>query len=441
MLDRIINIIKSNNKISDWKIVRNHIEATELFLIKNQIDMPRSKKVNKIAVTVYVDFGEQEKKYRGSCTVNIHPTMTDKEIEKTIEDAAFAASFVKNQHYPLPGISSNSLMHITSKFNTASLAEWMPKIKNAIYKADIYKNGYINSTEIFLNKNVNTIINSKGINIEYTDFKGFIEFITSWKESSEEIELYKDVMFSDFEPEELTNTAKEMLEMSREKSSTQQTPNLGGYTVILQGRPAAEVLKHYYTQANAQNVYNHVSTAKPSESIQGDNIKGDKINLTIDPSLHNSTVSSPVDEDGFALYTHKIIENGLLKKYWGTQQYCHYLNVEPTGKIDNLVFEAGSKTIEEMRLVPHLEVAAFSDFGIDTMTGDFAGEIRLGWYYDGNSRVTVSGGSISGNLKNIQTDMYLSKELQQCGVQEALQPLCYKGPKAIMMRNVSVAGN
>ncbi|HYE09772.1 MAG TPA: metallopeptidase TldD-related protein [Patescibacteria group bacterium] len=440
MLDRIINILKDRKDISDWKVVQTQTTANELFLTKKQIDMPRSKQVNNITVTVYKDFEEEGKKFRGSSAVNIHPTMTDEEIGAAVKDVAFSASYIKNQYYPIPEKSNVEINPLDSKFSSAPLVEWMPKIKDALYKYDNYDKGYFNSSEIFLNKNITTIINSRGVHYSYTSYKGQIEFITCWKDSGEEIELYKDIMFSDFEDEFLSKAAQEMLEMSKEKASTKPTQNLESFTVILQGEPVAELLKHYYTQSNAQYVYQHISTAKVQESIQGENILGDKINLIIDPSLNNSVVSAPVDDDGIILTAHKLIDNGILQKYWGTSQYCHYLNVEPTGRINNYIFEGGSKTIEEMRSIPHLEIAAFSDFNINPMTGSFAGEIRLGWHYDGKTRVAVSGGSISGNLNNVQTNMYLSKELQQCNAKEVFQPLSYQGPKALMLHNVSVAG-
>ena len=441
MLNRIVELLKANKDLSDWKIVQNQTEANELFIIKKQIDMPRSKHINNIAITVYKDFEEEGKKYRGSSTVNIHPTMTDEEISVAIEDIAFSASFIKNQYYPIPEKSDIQITPVASKFGDAPLVEWMPQIKDSLYKCDNFEKGYLNSSEIFLNKSITTIMNSRGVLHSYVSYKGQIEFISSWKDNGEEIELYKEIMFSDYDPEAISDAAQEILTMSKERAMTQPTPSLENFTIILTGEPVAEVLRNYYSRSNAQAVYQHVSTAKLQESIQGENIRGDMINMTIDPALNNSVVSTPVDDDGVVQTTHKIIENGVLQKYWGSSQYCHYLNVPPTGKIGNFVFEGGSKSIEEMRLTPHLEIAAFSDFGMNTMTGDFAGEIRLGWYNDGKTRVAISGGSISGKLDNVQTNMYLSSEIQQCTAKDGFQPLGYKGPKALMMHNISVAGN
>jgi len=69
---------------------------------------------------------------------------------------------------------------------------------------------------------------------------------------------------------------------------------------------------------------------------------------------------------------------------------------------------------------------------MDGLTGNFGGEIRLGWYFDGSNTIPVTGGSISGNIKDLQKEMYLSKELQKDNN--------FVGPKIVKLLNVSVAG-
>ena len=42
-----------------------------------------------------------------------------------------------------------------------------------------------------------------------------------------------------------------------------------------------------------------------------------------------------------------------------------------------------------------------------------AGEIRLGYYHDGDKTITVSGGSVSGSLPELIKDIRFSKEQKQ----------------------------
>jgi len=69
---------------------------------------------------------------------------------------------------------------------------------------------------------------------------------------------------------------------------------------------------------------------------------------------------------------------------------------------------------------------------MDSLTGDFAGEIRLGFYYDGEKITPVTGGSMSGNIRNLQNNMFLSKEVYKDGR--------FTGPKMLELINVNIAG-
>jgi PmbA protein len=189
-------------------------------------------------------------------------------------------------------------------------------------------------------------------------------------------------------------------------------PSLGKHTVLLTGEGAKGLFDFYNTQANGKFVFEGISTAKVGESIQGENIKGDIISIKLVPFIENSSESAAYDNDGLPLSTVNLIENGILKSYWGNIQYSHYMDIKPTGNIRNVVVEGGSKSIAEFKKEPYLELVSFSNFQMDPFTGDFGGEVRLGWYFDGDKTVPVTGGAVTGNIKDVQKEMYLSKEIQ-----------------------------
>ena len=59
---------------------------------------------------------------------------------------------------------------------------------------------------------------------------------------------------------------------------------------------------------------------------------------------------------------------------------------------------------------PYLECLYFSSFQMDSFTGYYGGEVRLGIYFDGNKKIPVSGFSISGNIYEDINKMKFSKE-------------------------------
>ncbi len=434
MIEKIKEILSKLDGIDGWKLNEKRIESKELFFIKKELDMNRAKDVHHIKITVYKDFEEDGKKYRGSSTTTIHPTMNDEDIRNAIKSALYAAGFVKNEYYPLvkPKVEIQPVMENT--FSKHSHSSWMPKLTEEIFKADKYNNGWVNSAELFLDKINTRILNSEGVDASYETYRGELEFITSWKEDgeSEEVELYNDIVFSDYDEKLITESVDEMLQISKDKAIAKPTPVLKDIAVILTGEPVKEFFNYYYDQAGARSVYEQTSIAKIDESIQGDAIIGDKVNISLDPFIHSSTASAPYDEDGHKLANVSLYEDGILKRYWGSTRFSHYLGIKPTGNIRNIVVEGGSKTLQEIKEGPYLELKVFSDFQMDTLTGDFAGEIRLGWYNDGQKTIPVTGGSISGNISDVHKEMYLSKETQKINN--------FSGPKSIKLLNISIAG-
>ena len=86
----------------------------------------------------------------------------------------------------------------------------------------------------------------------------------------------------------------------------------------------------------------------------------------------------------------------------------------------------------ELRQGEYLEVVEFSDFQVDSMTGDLFGEIRLAYWHDGETVTPVSGGSLSGSMLSLAEEMYLSRETVQYDN--------WRIPAATLLKGVTVTG-
>lgn len=428
-----INKILRESSVDEYKIIETKTEAEEVFLVKKSVDLTRSKEVHHFSVTVYKNFEDNGVKYKGSSTFNIHPSMKEEEIKKLIENGIFAAGFVKNEYYDIPKGTNEKVENLKSEFSKGKLSDWTPKLLEALYINDKEENGGVNSAEIFLNNHYKRILTSSGVDLSYESYEGMIEFITTWKEEGkEEIELYKMLTFSDYDPTFISDNVKEMIFLAKERANAKDTVASGNYKVILSGEPVKEVLSYYVNKSSASSVYNEISTIKVGDLIQGKEVKGDLINLLLDPKIKNSVYSAPIDNDGLVLSKITVIEDGKLKSYHGDLRHSYYLGTKPTGNIPNFVVGAGSKSIEDMKKEPYVELVTFSDFQMNSVTGEFGGEIRLGWYFDGKITKKITGGSLSGNIENIHHNIHLSKELQHNEE--------FVGPKAIEMFDLTVAG-
>ena len=101
----------------------------------------------------------------------------------------------------------------------------------------------------------------------------------------------------------------------------------------------------------------------------------------------------------------------------------------------NLEIPPGSKSWNEL-LREHdrtILVVQFSTFDPQPVSGDFLGEIRVGYEYRADGAVIpLRGGSVSGNVSKGMLDCYFSKEMETFNG--------YFGPRGIRMESAQVAG-
>lgn len=439
MIEKLKKLLADIPDISGWRIRDRAVEGRELYFIRRNVDMQRSKDVRRTYLTVYRDFQEEGKDYRGSVDVQIHPTYSDGEIRALVEQSLDAARYVRNEHYPLVEPGSHPAPMPQSSFSDRPLEDWLGSLTDTIYGQEDQAAARINSAELFLDRVDTRVANSLGLDVAYRSYSGYLELIVEDDGKAENaratggVELYRELSFSEFEPELLASEVRDQLRYCGDRSVAGSTPHLKHFPVLLTGDPVPDFFEYYLIQSAADSVYSGISTAKVGECIQGEDITGDRLTLTLEPFLSNSPASAPVDADGLALVSARIVDAGRLERYWGPLRFCHYLNIPATGRIGNVVITPGSKSLEALRKAPHLEVVYFSDFVTEPLTGDFGGEIRLAYYTDSEGkRRPVTGGSVSGNIRDVQARMYLSRETQlRAG---------FQGPVSVLLPEISVSG-
>ena len=69
---------------------------------------------------------------------------------------------------------------------------------------------------------------------------------------------------------------------------------------------------------------------------------------------------------------------------------------------------------------------------MDSQTGDFGGELRLGYLIEGGNRTPVTGGSITGNMRECLPGMRLSSTIERTAKLRA--------PRAVRIRGAVISG-
>lgn len=196
--------------------------------------------------------------------------------------------------------------------------------------------------------------------------------------------------------------------------------------VVLRGEALADALDITRSplgfHSSARMVYEKSARYVKGRPVSGEEpLKGEPLNLVSDPLIPFGLRSAILsDVDGTPCRRAALVTDGCFDRLLGSQRYFHYLGlldrgVEPPGTVGNTVIPAGTHAVEELCSGDCLVVRAFSAWEVDSTSGDFACEVRLG---DVRSRAGISpfkGGLLVGNWFTALADVRFSRELQHLG--------------------------
>lgn len=404
-MDKLINILKNSN-VADYQIVQKETISHQAFFVEQKLDQHRINSVTHTTLTIYVD--NEDKTKRGSSTKEIYQDETEDDIRQDIENMKFNALLAMNPYYPLVGNQKH--------FEEKSKIDLLDSLKNVVKAIQSIKNTKtekINSYEIFANQNYIHILNSQNVDITYNQADEMVEIVINSLNKEHEVEVYHMIETgADQTTEEIRNDILEVFKKANDRSKAIPAKKAEKVHVLLSGSDLKEFFNYFVDKINTQLIYGGNSCTKLNDQIQqGDDT--DKISLKAVAKLPYSSLNVPYSREGTEASDYMILDNGKYVNYTGSQIYAHYLGLKNVPFAANYQVSGGSKTIEQMKKQPYLEIVQFSSFQVDIITGDFGGEFRLAYYYDGETVKPVTAGSITVNMNDILNHMYLSKETKQ----------------------------
>lgn len=420
-VDQVESLVKASN-CDDYRINSAHEVRYEAYFVKNSLDIIRKVELENCTVVVYKDSDEGTK--RGSAEVILNAAYSNEEMRKKIEEACHLASLVKEPYYPLP-----KGLHQHQEATKSNLKEQITQIASALSEYEVKENEALNSFEIFAKETHHTVLNSQGLDVTYTSNSNNIEVIVNVNDEGHEVEIYHADTFAIKAKEEIQADLKRILQYGQDKMIAKPL-DVEGNRIVICNRDVSSLLRYIMYQINSYSMYAKMSNVKVGEPFFTKEVTGDTINLRVCKRAEGASSNPPCNSEGVLLKDAYLIKEGKVCNIIGVNQYGHYLNQEIVPTIHR-VFEGGKYSESELKKEPYLECVEFSDFSVDPMNGDFAGEIRLAYYFDGQTITPYTKGSVSGNLKELGTQMYFSKETNN-----------YDGdilPKCVFIKGANIA--
>ena len=417
-MKKYIDLLDSAN-LFGWKILEIKKKSTELYYILDKLETNRAVDELLYSVTIYV----KENNKVGASSFDIYPYMDNEEIMRKIEDNKINAKNALNDYYELPKYEHLHHRDITSNLNDKPL-KVLEKVKNAIFS--VKSEAYLSATEFFLSEIDERLINSNGVDVKQKSFRLNIELIPTYKD----VEIYKMMELENYDLNKIKKDIKELLNLAIERYNAKELEEKENLNIILENDEVAQLLSFFSDDLTYGAKYQHININEINDSVQGECI-GDKLNIKMVPHVDGCINSRDFDLDGVILKEISLIEDGIAKNMYGSYRFGFYLKQNPTGILPIMVVGEGSKDFKDFKKAKYIRCSRFSNMQLDSNTGFFGGEVRLGFYFDGKKEIPVTGFSISGNINELKKELYLSKEM-------ATLPN-YQGPKYILIKGMKIA--
>lgn len=429
MINGIIELLKNNKKLHAWNVKSEFKDSYQLYFIKQNLEMNREVVVTEYSITLFTRVVNKGKEKIGTSSFNVYPSMTLEEISNQIDKHIEYCQLTLNQSFTMPKKVTIKPIVKEVGFDETSLKDAAFIAADALFEADKYDKGYINSAEIFINHIETKYYDNNGNHFVYTKQNGQIELVTTWVEKNEEIELYKFIEFDNLSNDYIRSQTNKLLLQAGNRIKAIKTPEISNCKLLLTGEYVKDYFLHFALKVRTDSIYSHSSDVTIGHDFHKKSNKADRITLKAEAVLKNSTKGAPYDNEGIALRKLLLIDKGIVKNFWGSNAISQYINKPVNGTYSNFVAAVGTLTKEELEEENYVEIVQLSGFEVDLITGDFGSEIRLAYLYQKNKeRQIITGGSVSGNIYDSIDTVRFSNESEQNNN--------FIGPKTVLLDKV-----
>ena len=422
MIELLLDLLKplyAKGDICGYLINETSEESHQLYFVKDKLETVRDGSSVTYKVTIYVSHDEK----MGSSSFLVFPSSREEEIVSLIEEARANASGIYDEPYKLV----EGGKEVFGDPKGADLKKEAERIAFEIFSAKGNAGAKLNATEIFLYNIKNRVINSLGVDKTSYSTRGMVETIPTFDKKDESVEIYAQKNFSSLEVGEMKEYIEGKLAEVEARAKVGKIDLPSNLDVLLREEEIETILYEYAFPLT----YNALSSgATPFKEGQvAIESKGDGITLTMKGRSEGCSDSRDFDEDGSSLKDRTIIENGVVKSFFGDNRFSQYAKKDNTGNLRILSLSLGSldeKCIEG----DYLECLQFSGIQADLYNDYLGGEVRLALYHHDGKAIPVGGFSISGKLSELLSSALLSKHLSK-------EP-SYSGPRHIYLKKMSV---
>ena len=437
MLEKISKALKARKELVGWSVRHIINRQAQVYLVGKKMESQRTVIDERYRIEVFRETnGPDGKQGMGVGDVSMLP---DGDIQAAIEKASLVAGLVCNPMHTIPAPAPLPDVPVLDEGLKKDALGTLKQATDEMLAAGS-EQGEVRLTSAEGFAEVNTIhhLNSRGVDAEDETTNINLEFVLQYKKGDEEVETFREYGRRRAADLDIQAEVKQYAQLTLDLMQAGPPPNWQGPVVLRNNALVVFVAGDYLSsgvlqsKCSASQKFAKVSELEIGKSVFRGEVTGDPLTAWANRCIPYGIASNRFDEEGLPAQRVELIRENKLVNFAASQRYADYLKLPPTGAFGGVEVPPGKWDNASLLEEPYMEVALFSWFNPDNITGDFATEIRLGYIVENGVRKPFKGGQLIGNYLDALANVRWSKETAFLGH--------YLGPRTARFGNLKIAG-
>lgn len=397
--------------VTSYKINETVTASYEMFFVGRRVETVRRTDTTEMTVTVYVDHDGTT----GASSFAAYPSADVGELREAARRAKERALLVFDPPYGMPE-EQRGTYDVPSAMQSMDAPALGAMLAETVLTAEHPEGAAINALEVFIKDVSVRVVNSCGTDTRERRRVAQLELIPTYNGEDGSVELYEFYSLAEADRDALrAKVSARMFDAEARMKAKAPSEPLGACAVVFSSGELSTLFDELAYDLTYASAYQHANRFSVGDAVQPDGGDGDRLTLTACAEVEGSPRSSRYDGDGVAMCDRTLVRDGVAVGRFGSHRFASYLGETATGALPCIRVEGGAKGAELLRQGRYLECVYLSGLQVDLFNDYIGGEVRLAYLCDGDSRVPVTGISVSGRLSEVLSHMHLSTECETVG--------------------------
>jgi predicted Zn-dependent protease len=437
MLHNIVDALNKRSDLAGWTVRHVNSQGVQVYAVPNQTEAQRV-----VGIEQYrIDMLRQTSAPDGTAAVGSGNAtlLPGGDIEAAIEKAVLTAGLVANPVHSLPApaaLPDVPLVDADLYEDASSTAKAvMERIQTAASRNPEVQ---LTAAEYFGEIRTTHLVNSRGIDAEQEATQVNIEFVLRSQRGDRDVESFTEMRRRRVADLQIEGEIEDRTRCTLDQFEAISAPSWEGPVVlreeVLSTFMAGDSLRGgvLHTLGSAEAKYAKISSWEIGKSVFRGEVNGDPLTVWANRCIPFGIYSNRFDEEGLPAQRVELIRDNELVAFAASQRYADYLGLPATGAFGGVELPPGQTETSVLLQEPYVEIIQFSWFNPNTVTGDFATEIRFGYLVQNGVRTPFRGAQLVGNYMDALANVRWSAETGMFG--------SYLGPHTARFNDLKIAG-